>query len=100
MGASFDHVSNWMLQIKQYADLKVEKVLIGNKCDLTSRRAVTEEDGRQLAQKSDGIPFFECSAKMETNVKESFETLARKVLSNLSVATPAAGSGRVIPSNK
>lgn len=97
--ASFDHVSNWMLQIKQYADLKVEKVLIGNKCDLTSRRAVTEEDGRQLAERSDRIPFFECSAKQETNVKEAFETLASKVLSNLAVQTPDQ-SRSVIPSAK
>jgi len=97
---SFDHVSNWMLQIKQYADLKVEKVLVGNKCDLTGRRAVTTEDGRSLADKSDQIPFFECSAKTETNVQEAFETLARKVLNNISVQTPSAGSGHVVPSDK
>ena len=52
---------------------------------------MTEEDGRQLAERSDRIPFFECSAKMETNVKESFETLARKVLTNLAAVAPADG---------
>lgn len=77
---SYEHVSSWMLQIKQYADLKVVKVLVGNKCDLDQRRAVKYEDGKNLAKKSDDIPFFECSAKQETNVKEAFETLAREVL--------------------
>ena len=62
---SYDHVSSWMLQIKQYADLKVVKVLVGNKCDLEQRRAVKLEDGQNLAKKSDDIPFFECSAKQE-----------------------------------
>ena len=39
-----------------------------------------EEDGRSLAKKNGNIPFFECSAKETINVREAFETLARKVL--------------------
>mmetsp|Transcript_46959 Transcript_46959/g.69514 ORF Transcript_46959/g.69514 Transcript_46959/m.69514 type:complete len:204 (-) Transcript_46959:134-745(-) len=90
---SYEHVSSWMLQIKQYADLKVVKVLVGNKCDLEQRRAVKFEDGQNLAKKSDDIPFFECSAKQETNVKEAFETLAREVLKKNDRAEPAKSSG-------
>ena len=92
---SYDHVSSWMLQIKQYADLKVVKVLVGNKCDLEQRRAVKLEDGQNLAKKSDDIPFFECSAKQETNVKEAFETLAREVLKKIDRAEPAKPAGGV-----
>jgi len=47
---SYEHVSSWMLQIKQYADLKVVKVLVGNKCDLEQRRAVKFEDGQNLVR--------------------------------------------------
>jgi small GTP-binding protein len=47
---SYEHVSSWMLQIKQYADLKVVKVLVGNKCDLEQRRAVKYEDGQNLVR--------------------------------------------------
>merc|ERR1719218_397177 len=77
---SYDHVTNWMLQIKQYADLKVEKVLVGNKCDMTNKRAVTETDGQELARKNDNIPFFETSAKAGINVNTAFETLATTIL--------------------
>lgn len=92
---SYEHVSSWMLQIKQYADLKVVKVLVGNKCDLEQRRAVKFEDGKSLAAKSDEIPFFECSAKQETNVKEAFETLARLVLKKIDKSEPARQPGGV-----
>eukprot|EP00750_Incisomonas_marina_P021370 INCI4334.1.p1 GENE.INCI4334.1~~INCI4334.1.p1 ORF type:complete len:204 (-),score=44.72 INCI4334.1:343-954(-) len=92
---SYEHVSSWMLQIKQYADLKVVKVLVGNKCDLEQRRAVKFEDGQNLAKKSDDIPFFECSAKQETNVKEAFETLAREVLKKIDRGEPAKPTGGV-----
>ena len=47
---SYEHVSSWMLQIKQYADLKVVKVLVGNKCDPEQRRTVKHEDGQNLVR--------------------------------------------------
>ena len=47
-------------------------------CD--NEQTVDEEDGRSLAKKNGNIPFFECSAKETINVREAFETLARKVL--------------------
>jgi len=52
-------------------------ILVGNKCDLPDRK-VTEEEGRQLAQKYN-IPFVETSAKTNTNVTQTFEILVREI---------------------
>ena len=39
---------------------------------------VTEEEGRQLAEKYGGIPFLEASAAHNVNVNLAFETLWRR----------------------
>ena len=59
---SFNDVKMWMGEIKKYAQSKVTKVLIGNKKDLEEKRAVTFEEGEEMA-KEYGIQFFETSAK-------------------------------------
>ena len=51
-----------MGEIKKYAQSNVIRVLIGNKKDLEEKRAVTFEEGEQMA-KEFGIEFFETSAK-------------------------------------
>jgi Ras-related protein Rab-8A len=56
----------------------VNKVLIGNKSDWTDKRAVTEEEGRELAEEL-GIKFIETSAKINEGVEDAFFTLARCV---------------------
>ena len=48
-------------------------VLVGNKCDLSSR-IVTREQGNEFAQ-SLGVMYFETSAKEDVNVKQTFESL-------------------------
>lgn len=54
----------------------MNKILIGNKSDWTDKRAVTEEQGRELANEL-GIKFMETSAKLNEGVEEAFFTLAR-----------------------
>lgn len=44
-------------------------MLIGNKCDLAHRRAVSTEEGEQFA-KENGLIFMEASAKTAQNVEE------------------------------
>jgi Ras-related protein Rab-8A len=54
----------------------VNKILIGNKSDWVEKKAVTEEQGRDLANEF-GIRFLETSAKVNEGVEEAFFTLAR-----------------------
>lgn len=54
----------------------MNKILIGNKSDWVEKKAVTEEQGRELANEF-GIRFLETSAKVNEGVEEAFFTLAR-----------------------
>ena len=42
---SFKNIENWIKQIKQHASENVQKILVGNKCDMEDRQ-VSEEEGR------------------------------------------------------
>ncbi|KAK8789868.1 hypothetical protein WA158_006648 [Blastocystis sp. Blastoise] len=79
---SFNNVESWMEQIHTHADVNVNKVLIGNKCDLESQRAVSTKEGQDLAKKY-GINFFETSASQNTNVDECFMDLATECVKRI-----------------
>eukprot|EP00252_Welwitschia_mirabilis_P002287 TRINITY_DN1219_c0_g1_i4.p1 TRINITY_DN1219_c0_g1~~TRINITY_DN1219_c0_g1_i4.p1 ORF type:complete len:139 (+),score=26.97 TRINITY_DN1219_c0_g1_i4:57-473(+) len=40
---SFDHVKNWLSEIERYTKDGVDKILVGNKCDLEEKRAVDQQ---------------------------------------------------------
>jgi Ras-related protein Rab-8A len=89
---SFSNVANWMRQIDQNAADNVNRILIGNKCDVSSdERRVTYEQGKQLADEY-GIKFFETSAKVNTNVESSFMAIARDIVERLKVNPEHYGS--------
>jgi Ras family protein len=56
----------------------VPTVLVGNKNDLTSDRAVTAEEGKKLAN-SWNAAFLETSAKENLDAKNIFDTVLRQV---------------------
>jgi len=53
--------------------------LLGNKCDLESKRKVTIERGEDFAAKY-GMRFYEVSAKESINVSESFIAMTRCII--------------------
>ena len=61
-----------MNDCKNSAPKSILMVLVGNKCDLENKREVTEEEGRDFAEKN-GMLFFETSAKTGKNVEELFK---------------------------
>jgi Ras-related protein Rab-8A len=79
---SFESIRNWISQIQQHADVHVNKILVGNKCDMLDEKVVSTEEGQKLA-KEFGIDFWECSAKNDINVDESFMGIARSVKDRL-----------------
>lgn len=54
-------------------------MLIGNKCDLESKRQVTAEDAKTLA-KDYGMEYLETSASEEVNIDNAFRIMARQIL--------------------
>ncbi|EDO41018.1 predicted protein [Nematostella vectensis] len=75
---SFENIKNWIRNIEEHASQDVEKMVLGNKCDMEDRRQVSKERGEQLAVEY-GIKFMETSAKASINVEEAFFTLARDI---------------------
>ncbi|XP_052172922.1 ras-related protein RABC2a-like isoform X2 [Diospyros lotus] len=55
------------------------KMLVGNKIDKVSERAVSKEEGIELAKEL-GSLFIECSAKTGENVEQCFKELALKIM--------------------
>jgi Ras-related protein Rab-8A len=80
--ASFQSIRNWVGQIQQHADVHVNKILIGNKCDMTDDKVVSTEEGQALADEY-GVKFFETSAKNNINVEGGFIEIAREVKNRL-----------------
>ena len=87
-------IRKWIQDVHTYAESSVNIVLIGNKCDLDSKKVkdfchaplsivapaqvVPESKGRELAEEY-GIHFFETSAKADINVQEAFGSLVNAV---------------------
>merc|ERR1712083_524879 len=65
---SFGNVKQWLEEIQRYACEGVNKLMVGNKCDLASKRAVEKKSAEEFAAKLD-IPFLETSAKSNNNVE-------------------------------
>ena len=89
---SFENVRGWMRNIEQHASASVNKILIGNKCDVSEeKRAITKARGQALADEF-GIPFFETSAKASVNVEDAFMTIAGDIKTRLTRLNRLTGS--------
>jgi GTPase KRas len=55
------------------------KVIIGNKCDLASQRAISSAEGLTWAR-ARGMGFMETSAKLKVNIEETFDLIVRRVV--------------------
>ena len=78
---SFEHLSDWIEAIKNYADKAVRGCVFCNKTDLPKEsHVVTREEGLSVTEKLEGFKFFETSAKTGKNVISSLDTLARECI--------------------
>ena len=72
------NVSNWMNEITKYASDNVNKLLVGNKSDLSDRRAVSYEEAKEMAD-SLGVEYIETSAKNASGVEDSFVKMTKSI---------------------
>ncbi|KAK7373364.1 hypothetical protein VNO80_06770 [Phaseolus coccineus] len=75
---SFDHMVRWLEELRGHADQNIVIMLIGNKSDLASLRAVPMEDAEEFAQR-ENLFFMETSALESTNVETCFLTILTEI---------------------
>jgi Ras-related protein Rap-1A/Ras-related protein Rap-1B len=78
--STFNDLPDLKEQILRVKDCDtVPMVLVGNKCDLSDQRVITQEQGEALARKFGGCTFLESSAKTKVNVDAIFHDLIRQI---------------------
>ncbi|EFJ14579.1 rab family GTPase [Selaginella moellendorffii] len=79
----------WLKEVELYStNQDCVKLLVGNKVDRDSERAVSQHEGIAFARKY-GCLFLESSAKTRINVQQCFEELVRKILETPSLVAEA-----------
>jgi len=89
---TFQNVKTWLNEIQKYASDNVNKLLVGNKCDLVNKKVVEYVTAKEFADQL-GIPFLETSAKNSTNVEESFIRMTSEIKRRV-VAQQSPGESR------
>jgi len=72
---TFNNVTKWLQEIERYACEGVQKLLIGNKCDLVSERKVNRRDAEEVAEQLN-FSYVETSAKSAENVEDAFTKMS------------------------
>lgn len=67
------------IETLKYAEENVFKMLLGNKSDLEELRVVPTCHGEEQSVKFN-IPFFEVSAKDNTNISKAIYSIAKEIL--------------------
>ncbi|KAH6772951.1 RAB GTPase-like protein A4C [Perilla frutescens var. hirtella] len=86
---SFDHIARWLEELRGHADKNLVIMLVGNKSDLETLRAVSTEDAKEFAQR-ENLFFMETSALEATNVEPAFLTVLTEIYRVVSKKTLVA----------
>jgi len=92
---SFNNVKQWLNEIDRYANENVNKLLVGNKSDLTAKKVVDYATAKAFADEI-GIPFLETSAKSATNVEQAFMTMATEIKTRMASQPVASNKGNTV----
>lgn len=79
---TFEETVSWITLLRKTGAPNVKIVLVGTKSDLINDRQVTESEAQTFAE-TQGIPYFETSAKTDTNVQKAFHSLFDEVLKEM-----------------
>ncbi|KAI9282650.1 ras family-domain-containing protein [Sporodiniella umbellata] len=82
--SSFDHISQWLEELREYTEDNIPLLMIGNKLDLSEKsRAISTEEAKSYAL-DNSMLFFEASAYDATNVSSAFESMFSQIHQELS----------------
>ena len=96
---SFKELENWLGEVERNASSQILKILIGNKCDLEEEREISKDEGEAFAMRN-GMQYIETSAKINTNVNEAFEALAKIMVEYNNKKNSATKENKTIKMNK
>lgn len=84
---TFQHVTDWLNDLRQIAEPDIVVVLVGNKADLTqleqNKREVTREEAEDWARRNGVLEYVETSAKSGENVEKAFMRVAERIHQNI-----------------
>jgi len=75
---SFEHIENWLKELREHAVSNIVIMLVGNKADLRHLRSVSKEEAQQFS-KQHKLSFVETSALDCTNVEEAFMNILKQI---------------------
>ncbi|KAK2592739.1 hypothetical protein QQS21_009543 [Conoideocrella luteorostrata] len=109
---TFQHVMDWLNDLRQIAEPDIVVVLVGNKADLAkqeeNKREVTREEAEEWARRNGVLEYVETSAKSGENVENAFMRVAERIFQNIQagkydlndrrsgVKGPSAGGNRQV----
>jgi small GTP-binding protein len=93
---TFNNVKTWLNEIDRYASENVNKLLVGNKCDLTNKKVVDFKTAKEFADQL-SVPFLETSAKNSTNVEQAFMTMAAEIKNRMASAPVQQNTATGVP---
>ena len=76
---TFDHLPNWINEIKESLKYEIPILIVGNKYDLINQRVVSKVEIAQFT-KEYNLHYTEISAKTGEGVEKSFHTLTRLMI--------------------
>ncbi|PQE04101.1 GTP-binding rab2 protein [Rutstroemia sp. NJR-2017a BVV2] len=84
---TFDHVTDWLNDLRQIAEPDIVIILVGNKSDLAegeeNKREVTEEEAEDWAKRNGVLQYVETSAKSGQGVEDAFCRVAERIYINI-----------------
>jgi Ras-related protein Rab-1A len=84
---SFHNVEHWLTEVERYGSKDVRLMIVGNKSDLLSLRAVSFEAAKDYADDR-GVPYIETSALTSANVERAFALMAADIQRSLASTKP------------
>ncbi|CAE7803135.1 Rab2a [Symbiodinium sp. CCMP2456] len=84
---SFEHLPEWLKEIREHMDTGLAITLVGNKADMDKERQVSFEEGSRFAT-DHGLGFLETSAVTGQHVDDAFLATARQALARRPTRAP------------
>ncbi|KAI6653431.1 Ras-related protein ORAB-1 [Oopsacas minuta] len=96
---TFSNIKQWLQEIETYCIPNACKLLVGNKCDMTSQKIIDYSTAKEFADEMK-INFIETSAKCAINVEQAFLTIVCDIKRSLFENKERYNTGDIMHNNR